>query len=105
MEIVLIIWLAFGIAGAAVLSNKGRSGCGGFALGFLLGPIGLVIALVMSHDHRELEKQALQSGANRKCPQCAELIKVEARKCRYCGTELPPVEPVTRANSIDPRDY
>ncbi|MCW1381511.1 zinc ribbon domain-containing protein [Novosphingobium sp. KCTC 2891] len=105
MEIVLIIWLAFGIAGAVVLTNKGRSGCGGFALGFLLGPIGLVIALVMNRDHRELEKQALQSGANRKCPQCAELIKVEARKCRYCGTELSPVEAITQANSIDPRDY
>jgi hypothetical protein len=89
MEILLIIWLLFGVAGGIVLANKGRSGCGGFALGFLLGPIGLIIALVMQTDHREIDKRALENGDLRKCPSCAELIKVEARKCRFCGSEVP----------------
>jgi len=89
MEILLLIWILCGIAGGIILSNKGRSGCGGFALGFLLGPIGLVIALVMSTDHKELEKRSLQEGEMRKCPNCAELVRVEAKKCRFCGSELP----------------
>ena len=72
MEVLLIIWLLFGLAAAAVMSNKGRSGCGGFALGFLLGPIGLIIALVLQKDHKTLEGKALSSGDVRKCPQCAE---------------------------------
>jgi len=93
MEILLIIWVLFGIAAAMVMSNKGRSGCGGFAMGFLLGPIGLIIALVMGADHREMEKTELASGNMRKCPQCAEVIRVEAKKCRFCGSDVPPLPP------------
>jgi hypothetical protein len=28
----------------------------------------------------------------RKCPFCAELVKVEARMCRYCQKDLPSSE-------------
>jgi hypothetical protein len=89
LMVVLIFWLLFGVAGGMILSNKGRSGCGGFALGFLLGPIGLFIALVMQTDHKEMEKRSLSSGDTRKCPNCAEVVKAEAKKCRFCGSDLP----------------
>ena len=92
MEILLIIWVVFGVITMIVMQNKGRSGCGGFALGFLLGPFGLIAALVLSADHRGLEKKALEGGDMRKCPQCAELIRREAKKCRFCGSEVPPLQ-------------
>jgi len=91
MEILLIIWIVCGVIGGMILSNKGRSGCGGFALGFLLGPFGIIIALVMGTDHKELENRSLSGGEMRKCPSCAELVRAEAAKCRFCGSDLPPL--------------
>jgi hypothetical protein len=41
-------WLVFGIAGAFIATMKGRGGCLWFIACSLLGPIGLVLAAVVS---------------------------------------------------------
>jgi len=90
--IMLIVWLGFGWAGSVIMKKKGRSGCGGFALGALLGPIGLVIALLLEGDAGAAERQGLAQGDLRKCPQCAELIRRDAVRCRFCGSDVPAME-------------
>ncbi len=87
MEI-LLIWIICGVISAIVAGNKGRSGCAWFAMGIMLGPLGLIWALVMPSNRAGLEEQAIESGQYRKCPYCTELVRSEAVKCRYCGSEL-----------------
>jgi hypothetical protein len=85
----LLLWCICGLITGVIAANKGREGCLWFFIGILLGPFGIILALVTSPNRKELDKQAVAFGEMKKCPYCAELIKKEAVKCRYCGTDLP----------------
>lgn len=62
----VLLGLGFGFGGRAIMRSKGRSGGAGFALGFFLGVIGLLIAAVMSptpeHEAERFRQQMLILG-------------------------------------------
>ncbi len=53
---------------------------------FVMGPFALICVLVMAKNQNELDQRALKNGTMKQCPDCAELIKPQAPKCRYCNT-------------------
>jgi hypothetical protein len=79
----LFLWLLFGLAAALIGRGRGRSGCAWFFIGFLAGPFGLIAALLPARNQTNRRQY-------RACPWCAEAIRREAVKCRYCGNPVNP---------------
>lgn len=88
MSIAIYFWLAFGVIAAVVALNKGRSVVGWFVIGALFGPFGLLAAVFVSTEVKALEERKVVSGELKKCPDCAELVKAEAKVCKHCGAKF-----------------
>jgi hypothetical protein len=68
--------------------GKGRGFAAGFFVSLFFSPVvGLVVVAILSENKSTSEERSLSSGEMKKCPKCAELIKVDAKRCRYCGNE------------------
>lgn len=102
MVLVFVAWLIMAGVVAMVASNKGWSGFGWFLYGLIIWPVALVHVLVMKPNSAAVEARALASGESRKCLFCAELIKSEAKVCRFCGRDLPEhlTQPAQRADTL-----
>jgi len=97
----LFIWLALAVVAGVIASNKGRSGSGFFLLAVFLTPlVGIIAALIAQPDTQRLEMAALDSGEQKRCAFCAELIRADAVLCRYCGK---PDLPADSAMATGPR--
>lgn len=107
METILYVGFYFlfcGIAGA-IASKKGRRAVTYFLLSILVTPlIGILLALVARPDVRAIEQERIASGQDRRCPFCAEVVKREAKVCRFCGKDLPESESSPGAPSFKTRE-
>jgi hypothetical protein len=92
MELLLPFWILCGFIACVIASGKGRSGFGWFLLGILFGPLALLAVAVASPDRSSKERAGLRNKTLRACPQCAETIKAEAVKCRFCGANVDPLK-------------
>ena len=81
--ILIMVGIFFGVIAAVIARQKGRSEIRWFMAGFFFHIIGL-IALFLP--------PVVKAGRTKKCPACAEIVKAEARVCRFCRSEIATIE-------------
>jgi len=87
-------------SGAAIVGAT----MGGGIISFFTGGVALFMSVVclvgfaISYSlGREMKPEA--SVSTKKCPDCAEMIQADARKCRFCGCELPEVPSAPKSST------
>lgn len=66
--------------------SKGRSFGWGFAISMFFTPaVAMLIGLILNPHRDNVEQLRLESGRFKACPQCAELVRQQAKICRFCN--------------------
>lgn len=77
-----------GAVSAKIAQRKGRHIVAWFFVGLIFSLLGILLIAVMQPNTEAVEQEALSSGSMKRCPHCAELVRREAVKCRFCGEAL-----------------
>lgn len=80
------------VMGTSVLTQGTASGALAATLAFLV-PVVVLIVVVLAKNGQQIAAETGQFDGYRRCPFCAEPVRMEAIKCKHCGSELRPPEP------------
>jgi len=80
MSFYVLAAFVFAIVASTAAHNKGRNSLGWFLAGLLIGPFALMVAALPNVP---------RAGQFKRCGSCGEVIREDARICRFCGREAP----------------
>ena len=90
-----LLWFGFAVAVGFLAAKWERSGFGWFLLACVLSPLLAGIFLLIagnakSNAPRDEVGNLITADTHVHCPDCRELVRRDARKCKHCGAALIP---------------
>lgn len=79
----IVMAVVFAIVTAVAAHAKGRNSLGWFLAGLVIGPFALFVTALPNVPC---------PGQFVSCAACGEVLREDAKLCRYCGRELPRLE-------------
>lgn len=84
----LMLWIGCALLCWGVANSKGRFAGGWLLLGLCLGIFALIAVAALPSKAKD--KDAPTPDTHVRCPDCRELVRRDARKCRFCSCSLIP---------------
>lgn len=90
------MWFVGAVVVGLMAAAFGRTGFGGFLLACIFSPLlmGVLVLVLPRVGDAALAKdesgQRITPQTHVRCPDCRELVRNDARKCKHCGTALIP---------------
>ena len=82
-----VITVCGGIA-AGIAHEKGRNAFGWFVLGLVVNFLAILFVSIAPPNQEKLDEKGISEGTRKRCPECDEVVRSMAKKCRYCHSTL-----------------
>lgn len=98
----LILAMMLAVIPGGIAHSKGHSFFAFWLFGVLLLVVALPVAITLKNHRPTLDRRAMAHGGGVRCPYCAEIIRPQAKVCRFCGRDQPSPTPVAVAVASTP---